>query len=104
MKPNYYYEGTVGWNQAWDNVRVPRTYNEEIYDLLPILAAHLIKRHMLIVDEHAGKTIPISGNIIQDGNVQNLAPILMCRIELPAPHYQTLIPTSSEKIIELCDN
>ena len=91
------------WNAKWDYLKESGRYNSEIFDLVISLAANILKRHIIIINEDAASDAQmfISGNAIQTGNVQNHMPLLMCRIHNPE-HFQTLTTNNPDFWIKYC--
>ena len=88
------------WCRDWDELKKAGTYHTTYSagDLIVPLAAHICKRHIYIINEMTDsdtgvkKHVPffVSGNSILQDNVSEQCPLLMCRVDKPSPHYQSL--------------
>ena len=90
LKDNYPYDETV-WNNSWNELKNMGRYttsDEIVCDLIPTLASHILRRHLLIVMED--RITFLSGNTLVLNNVKNNIPLFLCHVQNPKPHYQSL--------------
>ena len=96
-KEHFLYLKDDKWELNWNIAKT--NYNNPNFDLFIFFVAHKIKRHIVIIDAQAKDPYFVDGDNISRGNVQNLIPILLCRIGSPkinvAEHYQTLVSDNS---------
>ena len=81
----------TNWNTAYTK------YDCDAFDLFVMYVAHVIKRHLVIINTSQNINEPtfISGNMFNDSNVTSNVPILLGRISSGSGHYQSLCSKNS---------
>ena len=81
------------WNADWDKQAVNGVYDgtNMASDMFVMVAAHRLKRHILVIDSDQKCVRFLDGNIFIENNVTDLNPFILAHT---INHYQSMVPHS----------